>query len=472
MGTSTSITQNNGGLIMASELKQVNQNEIVKRLDKKGLMRFLIPSLIGVLIFLFPVYDGETFNIPLGIITEFFIDSLTGILPAIVTAVMFISALCTIVTVVFKPKFMMRSEVLVSLFDVSLFWTVARLLGTVFACMTFFQVGPVLINSEVTGQVMFGLLTTLIVWFFVASYLMPLLMNFGVMEFFGSLLRDIIKPLFTLPGRSAIDLLASWVGNVNVGVVLTREQHKAGFYTGREAAAIATCFSTVSLPFCLVIAGMLEIEHMFPLLYLTICIAGVVTAVIIPRIPPLSKIPDNYYKENDYTEHVPEGISKFKWGLHQAVERAGKSGSFMDQVKQGTDVFLGIIFVLLPQVMAIGTIALIVAEYTPFFEIISKPMVPILSLLQIPEAAAAAPATIVGFIDMFIPAVLASGIEAEITRFVIAALSLVQIIYLTEMGTLLIISKIPVGIGRLFLVFLERTIISLPIIVIIAHIIY
>src|SRR5690625_7931088 len=80
-------------------------------------------------------------------------------------------------------------------------------------------------------------------------------------------------------------------------------------------------------------------------------------------------------------------------------------------------------------------------------------MVPILSLLQIPEAAAAAPATIVGFIDMFIPAVLASGIEAEMTRFVIAALSLVQIIYLTEMGTLLIISKIPVGIGRLFLIF-------------------
>src|SRR5690625_6509738 len=108
---------------------------------------------------------------------------------------------------------------------------------------------------------MCGLLTTLIVWFFVAAYLMALLMNFGVMEFFGSLLRGVIKPLFTLPGRSAIDLLASWVGNVNVGVVLTREQHKDGFYTGREAAAIATCFSTVSLPFCLVIAGMLDIDH-------------------------------------------------------------------------------------------------------------------------------------------------------------------------------------------------------------------
>src|SRR5690625_7566324 len=149
---------------------------------------------------------------------------------------------------------------------------------------------------------------------------------------------------------------------------------------------------------------MLDIDHIFPLLYLTICIAGVVSAVIVLRIPPQSRIPDTYYTENDYTDIVPNSMSKFKWGLQQATERAEKSGSFKDQIKQGTEVFLGIAFVLIPQVMAIGTIALIVAEYTPFFEIISKPMVPILSLLQIPEAAAAAPATIVGFIDMFIPA--------------------------------------------------------------------
>lgn len=259
---------------------------------------------------------------------------------------------------------------------------------------------------------------------------------------------------------------------MNVGVVITREQHRDGFYTGREAAAIATCFSTVSLPFCLVIAGMLGVNHMFPVLYLTIVIAGVVSAVIIPRIPPLSKIPDTYMKENEFIEDNPKGVSKFKWGLEQAITRAKNAGSLKMQIKQGTDVFLGIIFVLMPQVMAIGTIALIVAEFTPFFDIISKPMVPVLQLLQIPEAAQAAPATIIGFIDMFLPAVLATGIDAEITRFVIAALSLVQIIYLTEMGTLLIISKIPVGVGRLFLVFIERTFISLPIIALIAHIIY
>src|SRR5699024_11811345 len=102
----------------------------------------------------------------------------------------------------------------------------------------------------------------------------------------------------------------------------------------------------------------------------------------------------------------------------------------------------------------------------------SQPMVYLLELMRIPEAEAAAPATIAGFIAMFMPAVLASGIEAEITRFFIGALSLVQIIYLTEMGTLLLISKMPVNCCHLLAIFILRTLISIPIIALIAHLIY
>src|SRR5699024_1941085 len=198
-----------------------------------------------------------------------------------------------------------------SLFDVSAFWLVVRVLGMVAIVMTFFQIGFELVFSDITGGVMLGLLTTLIMWFLVASFLMPLLMNFGIMEFTGTLLRGVIRPLFTLPCRSAIDLLASWIGNVNVGVVLTREQFNSGYYTGREAVAIATNFSAVSLPFCLVIARLLEVDHLFPVFYLTVVIAGIICAIIIPRIPPISKIPDTYHVENHYTETVPKDKSKF-----------------------------------------------------------------------------------------------------------------------------------------------------------------
>lgn len=442
------------------------------QITKKSFFRFLIPSLFGVIIFLFPIKEGASFNIPLGVITEYLIEVLEGYLPFIITYVMIFSTVFSIINYFFKPTFITKSKLMTSLFEVSLFWLIIRILGTVFAVMTFYQIGTNFIMAEATGGEILGLLTTLIVWFLVASFLMPFLINFGIMEFTGTLLRSIIKPLFTLPGRSAIDLLASWIGNVNVGVVLTREQYLSGFYSGREAVAIATNFSTVSLPFCLVIARTLEVDHVFPILYLTIIISGIVCAIIIPRIPPTSLVPDNYYTENSYTEDVPKNVNKLKWALQQAVKRGETAGSLKSQIKEGFDIFAGISFTLIPQVMAIGTIALIIAEYTAFFQIISQPMVYVLQLFQIPDATAAAPATLTGFIDMFMPAILASGIETEMTRFFIAALSLVQIIYLTEMGTLIIVSKIPINLWRLFIIFIERTIISIPIIALVAHIMY
>ena len=57
-------------------------------------------------------------------------------------------------------------------------------------------------------------------------------------------------------------------------------------------------------------------------------------------------------------------------------------------------------FVILPVVMSIGTIATIIANYTPVFEIIGKPFIPILQLLQI-LAAKASETLLIGFADMF-----------------------------------------------------------------------
>ncbi len=440
---------------------------------KSGLLKFVIPSLFGLFIFLFPVVYQGNWNIPLGVISEVLDSMLEAQLPYLATAFMVISALVSIYTYLQRPKSILESELWNDLFNVRPFWMIIRALGAIFALMVLTGSGFQLVYDDYTGGIMlYDLLSMLVVWFFAASFLMPFLLNFGIMDFIGTLIRNLVRPLFTLPGRSAIDLLTSWTGNCNVGVVITTEQHRTGYYTGREAAAIATCFSAVSLPFCLVIAGIVDLAHMFPSFYATVCLAGIVTAIIVPRIPPLSRKRDEYYVPPRIKEEEPEGVSKFKWALSNAVEKAESAGGLGDQLRQGAEIFAGIIFVLMAQAMALGTIALIIVEYTAFFNYLAAPMTFVLRLLQIPEAAAAAPATLVGFADMFIPAVIASGITAEITRFVIGVLSLVQIIYMTEVGILILISDMPLNIKDLALIFLERTLIALPVIALVAHIIF
>ncbi|HLR72696.1 MAG TPA: YjiH family protein, partial [Pseudogracilibacillus sp.] len=98
--------------------------------------------------------------------------------------------------------------------------------------------------------------------------------------------------------------------------------------------------------------------------------------------------------------------------------------------------------------------------------------VPVLNLLQIPEAAEAAQTVVVGFADMFLPAILGSGIESEMTRFVIGTLSVTQLIYMSEVGALLLGSKLPINMKDLIIIFILRTVITLPIIALMAHLIY
>src|SRR5699024_12245163 len=93
----------------------------------------------------------------------------------------------------------------------------------------------------------------------------------------------------------------------------------------------------------------------------------------------------------------------------------------------------------------------------------------LLELLHIPEATEAAQSVVVCFADMFLPAMLCSGIETVMTRFIIACLSVTQLIYLSEVGALLLGSKLPINMKDLVIIFLLRTLITLPIIALIAH---
>ena len=134
---------------------------------------------------------------------------------------------------------------------------------------------------------------------------------------------------------------------------------------------------------------------------------------------------------------------------------------------------MGTLFDLIPIVASWGVVALVIATYTPFFDWISYPMGLYLQLFGVEDAFAVAPATLVGFTDMFIPALLIAGTEVAVkTKFIIGVLSLVQIIYLTEVGTVVIKSEVPMGFWKLFAVFMERTLIAIPFIVLFANLIY
>ncbi len=447
----------------------------MKNSSKTSVAKFLIPSIIGIIIFMIPVkYDGS-WTIIVKIVADIIGAALGSVLPILCVIIVTISAILSAVALA-KPKFMTDRELLWDTFSTTPVWVIIRIVGAIFLWLTFLGIDAgdedtgfihMITEGGAGGFVLNDLLTVLVIIFAIAGLLLPLLLDFGLLEFVGALLTKVMRPLFKIPGRAAVDCITSWIGDGTLGVMLTCNQYEGGYYSAREASVIATTFSAVSITFSIVVLAQVDLMQYFGLYYLLICLVGIVCALIVPRIPPLSMKKDTYLVEGKAmgSELPPEYKNSVQYGLALAVERAEAHTGAKEFFKNGLKNAAGMWFGVMPTVMAIGTLALLLANNTMIFEICGKPFLPLLELLQVPEAAEASKTMIVGFTDMFTPSVIAAeSITSEATRFIVATVSVTQLIYLSEVGGLILGSKLPVNILELFILFLERTVISLLIV--------
>ncbi len=448
----------------------------MRHFSVRNVLLFVLPSLLGLALFMVPLpYDGGV-TIAIAVLKDALLQLIGGQINALLTAVLVLSAVASVVVKVAQPRWLVEQPFLNGLLNISPFWLAIRGIAGLLVLMIMTGTGPAILVGDLTGGFVFAeLMPTLFAVFVFAGLLLPLLTHFGLLEMVGSLLTKVMRPLFNLPGRSAVDCMASWLGDGSVGILMSSKQYEEKRYTQREAAVIGTTFSAVSISFSLVVLAQVGLDDHFVAFYLTVCLAGIIVALIVPRLPPLSgkqdRLIDGSVRTQD-DEIVPAGQSVLRFGLQNALDAVARIKSLRSVLLLSVKNAIDMVFGVLPVVMTIGTAGLIVAEYTPLFSWLGLPFVPLLELLQIPFAKEASETMLVGFADMFIPSILATGIQSDLTKFVIAALSVTQLIFMSEVGALLLGSKIPVTLWELLLIFLLRTLISLPVIALMAHLFF
>lgn len=444
---------------------QVKQSETLRQPTSGDMKKFVLFSALGILLFLVPIPINGQWNIPITFAIDF-VESLIAdwILYPVMIVVVF-TAIMGLIIYLFKPKFVANSPTLKSLFETTPVYVVSNIIGAIIIVMYTFNIGPQMIISEDTGGMMIGLAISLVSVLAIISFTMPLLTYFGIMEFIGILISDYVRPLFKLPGRSAINIIVSWVGAPTPSVLFTKQMYETGQYTQRETANVMMNFCVVSIPFMYLMTELMNIQEYYVIFYITVTLAGIIIAIILARVWPFTKFPDTYSEKSGnqaVEETVPAGYTKLEYAKILAGNKASEA-TLKDCLKDGLDMFMSVNVSLAPIIIAWGTIALIIVEYTPIFNILSYPFGVILQLLGVPGAFEVAPATIVGFADMFIPILLLSSVDSVITKFIVGGASLLQIIYLTETGAIMIQSDLDVGFWDILIVFLERTLLALPI---------
>lgn len=417
--------------------------------ERPQMWRFFVYSAVGAFMFFVPITVNGKSSIPLDHMVTWLRDTVPDVLPYFALLVLVAGAAYPFVSGTWNKSL------------VNQVFSVLKICGTIVGFLLVFEVGPAwlfepdmgpfLLNSLVIPV---GLLVP------IGAVFLALLVGYGLMEFVGVLVQPIMRPVFRTPGRSAIDAVASFVGSYSLGLLITNRVYKEGRYTAREAAIIATGFSTVSATFMVVVANTLGLMgHWNLYFWSTLVITFLVTAITV-WLPPLRGVPDEYAPGATPAPEEKVSGSRIAHAWREAGETvAGAPGLFRniwDNLKDGLVMAMAI----LPSILSIGLLGLVLAEFTPVFDILGYLFYPITWALQIPEPLLVAKASALGISEMFLPALLVAE-SAMAAKFVVAVTCVSQIIFFSAMVPCVVATDIPLSIGRMVIIWFERVALTL-----------
>lgn len=456
-------------------LETQTESNSAERIPPVTWLKLIGCSLFGILFFLVPFIHEGNWTITLGLLSGA-ITQFVGDYMKVFTCGIFV--LGALVSVVYNctPKTFASKLPMYNNFKASHWlWTLLAVIGGITAAMTFLQTGPDWVIAKETGVTAYiDVAGAIFILIGLGCLFLPFLTDYGLLDFVGTLLQKGFKRFFNLPGRATIDTLASWVGSSSIAVVMTNYQYKQGYYSARESAVIATNFSVVSIPFVLLTSQVAGIEGEFLELYASMIFICILCAVITPKLPPLSSFKDEYFEgqTKQLNEDVEQGSSRFICAKDRALKTAISAPSPTKSLKKGALSMLDIYIMMMPAAMTIEFLTLSVYYNTSILQTISYPFIYLLEIAAIPQATEAAPGLLLGLLDQFVPTIIAGNLSEPITKFVLAGLSVTQLIFFAETAILIMRSAIPLTILQLIAIFFIRTVIAFPILAIIAHIIY
>lgn len=318
-------------------------------------------------------------------------------------------------------------------------------------------------DPRIGGRI-FDMGATVFITIAVAGSLVIFIIQSGLVDFIAVLSEPFMRPLFRLPGEAAVNILSSFVSSASVGVYLTEQYYKKGSYTKQQACAVVANYSVISVGYIGVIASLAGIGERYGSLLIASFLSVLIMGAIMVRIPPISGIEDcliDGRRKEEKTERISPA-ERFRLALSAGRKCAESFGAetFLKNLKQSLLFSQKIVGVMIPVV----TFVLILVYYTPIFYWLGRPVTPLLTLVRLPDPALAAPSVLIEIVEVSLPSVLIGQTEAGVqTRFFVALLSIIQIIFFSEAGNAILASEIPLGVRKLVMIFLIRTLIGIGI---------
>src|SRR5699024_2509162 len=443
---------------MTTPEEVMNQDTAIPKV--KGKWRLVVYSAIGAFVFFFPMqYQGKN-SIPLDHMVTIIRETFPTIVPWLIFALAAFGTYRGIATKSWERGWV--HGLFAALNFVGLLVSFLHVIGKLPWVLGEEDLVPFLWNSI---AVPVGLIVP------IGGAFLGLLIGYGLLEFVGVFMQPIMRPLFKTPGRSAIDAVASFVGSYSLGILITDRVYQQGGYTGREAAIVATGFSTVSAAFMVIVAKSLDLMHMWTtFFFITLVVTFAVTAITV-LIPPLRTIPDEYFEGSTPSPEVEVKSNRLKAAVREGLTTLAEAPSLATSIWINLRDGLRLAGAIVPSIMSVGLIGLLLQRFTPIFEWIGYLFYPFAWLVRLPDPQLASEAAALGIAEMFLPATAVAGSDDMVLKFVIGVVSVSAIIFFSALVPCIMATRIPVSIPHMVLIWFERVVLTIVIATPIAHLI-
>lgn len=422
-----------------------------KKFNSSDIALFIFYSLFGIFMFFVPITIGGAKSIP--------IDHITSLVKKLPNYNLVFGVFMVLAGIAYaiKTKSWQKSKLH------SVFFAI-KLVALVFVFMYVTNKGPARIfDGDMLPLIWNGIMVSVATIVPIGSVFLAFLTGFGLMEFIGVFMEPVMRPVFKTPGRSAVDAVASFVGSYSLALLITNRVYLEDTYTKKEAAIIATGFSTVSATFMIIVAKTLDLlDYWLAYFWITLFVTFLVTAIT-ARIFPLNKKPQEYYSGKEY---VPEEKKKVTFGeaIEAGMEAYKNSGSLASVVKDNFIDGFKMALNIAPSLLGVGMIGLLLAEYTPIFDIIGYIFYPFTLITRVEQPLMVAQALGMSIAEMLLPApVVANAGLGLIAKMLVAVVSVSEILFFSASIPVMMGTEIPLKFSDYIIIWIERVILSIVI---------
>lgn len=419
---------------------------------KLKLSRAVILSLLGIVIFFVEIEIGGKSQIPLEHFIKFIQGTFYEIVKVYTLLVIVIGALLPFVNKTYNKNL------------TKTIFSFIGLMALPLSAMYFLKFGPEFITNDQTLPYFFEKLALPVSLYIpIGSVFLAFILSYGLLEFVGVLVKPFVRPIFKTPGKSAIDAVTSFVGSYSLGLLVTSRIFQEGKYTAKEASIIATGFSTVSITFMIVVRDTSGLdEYWLPFFWSTLLITFFTTFIVI-RLRPLKQIPNEYFENQQGQPEIEYDKDIFKNAVSEAKDRALEApGLFVSIISNFKEAMI-MALVVVPSLLAVGTIGVIVANNTPIFDVLGLIFYPFFYFINPEEAMLAGKAVSLGFVEMFLPVtyVAAAGDISLQIRYIIGVTSISTILFLSGTIPCILGTHIPLKFTHIVIIYVQRAIITI-----------